>query len=365
MPARLTVLGSINMDLVVYADRLPASGETLLATDFQTFPGGKGANQAVAAARMGAQVHMLGKVGEDAFGKQLLANLRANGVTTEGVGRSKAPSGTALITVDRHGHNTIMVVPGANSEVLPGDLDRWQAALTQTDGLLMQLEIPLETVIAAARLARSSGVRVILNPSPAQVLPVELLGLIDVLILNETEIGLISGEDVWSPDKLERAGRKLLELGVGWVVVTLGGDGALAVGREGTLHAPAFEVEVVDTVAAGDAFSGALAVALAEKDGFKVRSHAEGSPESVRTVAEPVEANVRRNAIDEDELMEKASEMDSARRAALRQAQGKAQGARLDALRMANAAGALAVTMRGAQPSLPTRAQVVDFLRSR
>ncbi len=359
MPARLTVLGSINMDLVVYADRLPASGETLLATDFQTFPGGKGANQAVAAARMGAQVQMLGKVGEDAFGEQLLANLRANGVDAEGVGRSKAPSGTALITVDRRGRNTIMVVPGANGEVLPGDLDGWQGALTRTDVLLMQLEIPLETVLAAARRARSGGARVMLNPSPAQPLPDELLSLVDVLVLNETEIGLISGEDVSTSEKLERAGRKLLELGVGWVVVTLGGEGVLAVDREEMLRAPAFEVEVVDTVAAGDAFTGALAVALAENDEFKVRPDVKGSTKVGRTLAEPVEANARRSANGEDELAVGSS--DSNRRAALRHR----QRARLDALRIANAAGALAVTVRGAQPSLPTRAQVVDFLRSR
>ena len=303
MPARLTVLGSINMDLVVYTDRLPASGETLLASSFQTFPGGKGANQAVAAARMGAQVQMIGKVGRDAFGEQLLANLRANDVATAHVGRANTSSGTALITVAAQGRNTIVVAAGANHEVLPQDLDDWQDALINADLLLMQLEIPLKTVIEAARRAHARGVRVMLNPSPMQPLPAELLGTLDMLVMNESETALLSGEDVSTPQGLERAGHKLLAAGVEWVVITLGGQGAVAVNREGVIHSPAFRVQVVDTVAAGDAFTGALAVAMAEK-------------------AEPQEA-----------------------------------------LRIANAAGALAVTVRGAQPSLPTRVQVDDFLR--
>jgi len=331
MPARMTVLGSINMDLVVYTQRLPASGETLLASSFQTFPGGKGANQAVAAARMGAQVQMLGKVGADAFGEQLVSNLRANHVSTMHVEQSRAPSGTALITVDAQGHNTILVVSGANSEVLPQDLENWRNALVNAEILLMQLEIPLETVVAAARLARANGVLVMLNPSPAQALPPELPGLIDVMVMNESETALISGEDVASPAELERAGRKLLDQGVGWVVITLGGQGAMGVGHEGVIHAPGFEVEVVDTVAAGDAFTGALAVTLAESKGFHT---------------EPGEALAR-----------------SARPMAFSMSSGTRSG--LDILRIANAAGALAVTVRGAQPSLPTRRQVVDFLRSR
>lgn len=312
MTVRLTVLGSINMDLVVYTDRLPASGETVLGASFQTFPGGKGANQAVAAARMGAQVTMLGKVGADAFGSQLLTNLRTDGVDASRVIQTSTASGTALITVDRQGRNTIVVVPGANGEVLPEDLDGWQDALTGADGLLMQLEIPLGTVIEAARRAAAGGAPVILNASPAHALPEELLRLVDVLVMNEHETALISGMDITSLEQIERAARVLLERGAGWVVVTLGEEGALAVSRTGAIHSPGFKVEAVDTVAAGDAFTGALAVALAE-----------------RGARAPVSAGA------------------------------------VEILRLANAAGALAVTVRGAQPSLPTRARVDDFLRSR
>jgi ribokinase len=305
MPARLIVLGSINMDLVVYSERLPASGETISGHTFQTFPGGKGANQAVAAARMGAHVAMLGKVGGDSFGSEMLKNLDVNGVDPSHIRHAEGASGIALITVDDHGHNTIVVVPGANGKVLPADLEKWGNVLDEADYLLLQLEIPLETVLAGARLARLKGVKVILNPAPARPLPDELLELVDVLVLNETETALISGSDVSTTSALENAARKLLETGVGWVVITLGGQGTLAVSAQEVLHMPAFEVTVVDTVAAGDGFIGALAVSLAE-----------------------------------------AMEPDKA-------------------LRIANAAGALAVTVRGAQPSLPTRGQVEEFLRSR
>lgn len=322
MPARLTVLGSINMDLVVYTDRLPDRGETILGSTFQTFPGGKGANQAVAAARMGAAVTMLGKVGRDAFGEELLANLSINGVDTSRVNRTQGSSGTALITVDEQGHNTIVVVPGANAEVLPSDLESWATALEKCDGLLLQLEIPLETVIAGARLAHEMGVRVILNPAPARELPAKLLSCVDVLVLNETETALISGEDISTQDNLERAACRLLSSGVGWVVITLGGQGALAVGSGEVIRVPGFEVEVVDTVAAGDGFIGALAVALAEVNGSGI--------ETVET------------------LEQRLASTNSG-----------------DILRIANAAGALAVTVRGAQPSLPTRQMVEEFLRSR
>ncbi len=328
MPTHLTVLGSINMDLVVYTERLPAAGETLLGASFQTFPGGKGANQAVAAARMGANVRMLGKVGSDTFGEELLDNLLANNVETRLVSRGGAASGTALITVDAGGRNTIVVVPGANGEVLPVDLSGWGDALTKADGLLMQLEIPLETVLAAAQLAHLAGVLVILNPAPAQPLPPELLQLVDVMVLNETETALISGQDVSTSARMEEAARKLLDAGVGWVVITLGEQGVLAVSPKETLRVPAYPVTAVDTVAAGDAFTGALAVALADEAASRE------PPEGVR--------KGRASAL--------ASSV-------------QASSARV--LQLANAAGALAVTVRGAQPSLPTRQMVVDFLRSR
>ncbi|MEV7728454.1 ribokinase [Streptomyces sp. NPDC087917] len=254
----IAVLGSTNMDLVAYVSKAPRLGETVTGREFRTLPGGKGANQAVAAARLGGEVVMIGAVGADAFGVRLRSALAADGVETAALRTVEGASGTAHITVDDEGANSIVVIPGANARVLglePGDDSRIGAA----DSLLLQLELPLEAVLAGALAARAHGVRTVLTPAPAQPLPDELLAATDLLVPNEHEAAALTG--LTDP---RRAAGALLEL-VPEVVVTLGAAGVLyaARGRE-PLTVPALPVRAVDTTAAGDTFVGALAVALGE-----------------------------------------------------------------------------------------------------
>jgi ribokinase len=301
---RIVVLGSLNMDLVVRATRFAQPGETIMGSDFLTAPGGKGANQAVAARRLGADVAIIGRVGDDAFGQVLRTGLAAEGLDVRLVDVTpSASTGVALITVDDSGENTIVVVPGANGLVDSEDLERALPAIADADALLLQLEVPLPVVMRAASHAHAARVAVILNAAPAQPLPSTLLPLVDYLVVNETEV-----IDLARPagDTPEAAARALQARGARAVVVTLGAAGARLVSPDGTtVSAGGFRVEAVDTTAAGDAFVGALAVALAEG-------------------ATPVEA-----------------------------------------LQFGNAAGAVTVTRPGAQPSLPTRAAVDALLASR
>jgi ribokinase len=277
------------MDLVVKVARQPSPGETVLGGDLATYPGGKGANQAVAAARAGGVVQMVGLVGDDTFGPQLRANLQSCGVDTRHLGTCDGPSGVALITVDEQGQNMIVVSPGANGSVTPEHVPL--EVLRGAALVVLQLEIPLDTV---RYVIREAGVPVLLNPAPAQ--PVPLDG-IRYLVLNETEAALLSG--VSEP---RAAARALRAKGVGTVIVTLGGEGVCWLDAAGEGSLPAHRVKVVDTTAAGDAFCGALAVRLAE-----------GAP-------------------------------------------------LVDAVRFANAAGAVAVTRAGAQPGLGTRAEIEALL---
>ncbi|MFG2921186.1 ribokinase [Streptomyces sp. NPDC048305] len=254
----IAVLGSTNMDLVAYVARAPGRGETVTGREFRTVPGGKGANQALAAARAGGDVVMIGAVGTDEFGSALRANLDHAGVDTELLHTVAGPSGTAHIVVDDEGSNAIVVIPGANgtmASLAPGD----RAAVTRADLLLLQLELPLATVTEAARAARARGVRTILTPSPVQPLPSELLDAVDLLVPNEHEAARLTG-------KVEpHAAAQLLLRQVPEVVITLGERGCLhaARGTEPVLF-PAPEVTAVDTTGAGDTFVGALAVALGE-----------------------------------------------------------------------------------------------------
>lgn len=295
----IVVLGSLNMDLVVRSPRLPAAGETILGGPFMTFPGGKGANQAVAIARLGAPVAMIGRVGADAFGEELLKAATQDGVDTRAITRdAQTPTGVALITVDAAGQNSIVVASGANMNVHPADIEKHAGLIQNAALLVMQLECPLETVQAAARLAHASGVKVVLNPAPAQALPGELLACVDLLVPNQSELLLLVGSEL----PLPVAAHQLITLGVPHVLVTLGGEGAYLASQEGEAYLPTYPVTPVDTVAAGDAFVGALAVALAE--------------------GRPLE----------------------------------------QAVRWGNAAGAVAVTRHGAHPSLPTRSEVLAML---
>ena len=262
------VFGSINMDLVAHVPHLPAPGETLTGGAFATLPGGKGANQAVACARLGAPTCMVGRVGEDVFGAALLESLKSRGVETSGVCVQPGPSGLALINLDAAGENTIVIIPGANVGVAVTDLIRLGSALDQARLLLLQLEVRLEAVRAAAQLAHDRGIPVILDPAPARPLPEELYRLVDVLTPNEREAAVLAGVPVDGPEAAGRAARLLLRRGPRRVVVKLGGRGAFAVDGESGRYFPAFPVKAVDTVAAGDAFNGGLAAALAEDRPF-------------------------------------------------------------------------------------------------
>jgi ribokinase len=303
MNPHVTVVGSLNMDLVVRAPRIPQPGETIIGSQYRQVPGGKGANQAVAAARLGAHVSMVGRVGHDAFGQALLENLARDGVDHSSVLRHEgAATGVALIVVDDAGQNSIVVASGANARLSPGDVEAAEAAIRRADVLLLQLESPLETVTWAAEMAQARGLPVVLNPAPARPLPDSLLAMVNVLVPNESETALLAERPVTDRAQAEAAAHALLELGVGAVILTLGERGALLAEPDGVTHVPAFEVTPVDTTAAGDAFVGGLAVALAEG----------------RALAE--------------------------------------------AVRWGSAAGALATTKEGAQPSLPTRDAVEALL---
>ncbi|HLF02366.1 MAG TPA: ribokinase [Anaerolineales bacterium] len=297
---RIVVVGSSNTDLIVRADRLPAPGETVLGGDLITAPGGKGANQAVAAARLGAEVTFVARVGKDMFGEAALENFRREGIDTRFVIQdATAPSGVALIVVGQNGQNIIAVAPGANRRLTPNDVHAAESAFAGARVVLLQLETPMETVVAAARAGRSAGATVILNPAPAQTLPNELYSLIDIVTPNESEAALLTGEA--TP---EAAARILLQRGVKSVIVTLGEAGVLvAASPDDIRRAPGFDVNVVDTTAAGDAFNGGLAAALARGE----------SSES--------------------------------------------------ALSYSQAVAAISVTRMGAQPSLPTEAEVRLFVR--
>ena len=299
--SRVAIVGSINMDLVVRSPRFALAGETILGHTFHTIPGGKGANQAIAARRMGAEVAMIGRVGDDEFGSTLRRNLAAEGIDVEHLPvTAEASSGVALITVDDNGENTIIVVPGANGRLTVNDVESAHELIAGANILLMQLEIPLPVVEQAAHIASENGVTVILNAAPARALSRQLLSLVDYLVVNETEALLVAGVTGGLP---EEAARLLQGMGVRNVVVTLGPGGSLLVPSEGeSVTVPAYRVRAVDTTAAGDGFAGAFAVALAE-----------GIPAA-------------------------------------------------EALRWGNAEGAIAVTREGAQPSLPTRSEVEAFM---
>jgi len=311
---QILVIGSLNADLVVRAPRFPQPGETISGEDLRVIPGGKGANQAVAAARLGANVAMLGRVGKDNFGDFLLEDLKLNKVDSTFVQRDNSSTGTAMIVVDSGGQNSIVLSAGANGKVASADVE--YASFPQGGLLLLQLEIPTPTVLRAAKRAHESGTRVILNPAPAQLLPDELISLADFIIPNETELSLLTGEEVIDIASTEQAARALLKRGAQHVIVTLGSNGALIATNTQVTHIDTFKVDVVDTTAAGDAFIGGFASMLLESAGLL--------------------ANMQEQA-----------------------------PALLSAVRYGCACGALATTKFGAQPSLPTKEDVERFMLSR
>jgi ribokinase len=304
MKPRILVVGSSNTDMIIRLERIPRPGETVLGGEFLTAAGGKGANQAVAAARAGAAVTFVARVGRDDLGDRALAGLRRDRIGVNRVVRdAAAPSGVALIFVGRDGANSIAVAAGANGRLTAGDVERAESAFASASVLLLQLEIPLVAVEAAVALAARAGVRVILNPAPAQRLPRKLLRQVDILTPNETEAEGLTGIRVQDDASAGRAVKALRQQGVGVVILTLGARGACVATGDTSTIVRGFKVKPVDTVAAGDVFNGALAVALAE-----------------------------------GQLLP-------------------------DAVRFAHAAAAISVTRPGAQPSAPTRAEINRFLR--
>jgi len=299
----ILVVGSSNTDMIIKVPRIPRPGETVLGGDFSMAPGGKGANQAVAAARAGGRVTFIARVGDDVFGQQALGNFGSDGIDLRFVRRDgRAPSGVALINVGRDGENSISVASGANALLSPDDVRGAGEAFDGADVLLLQLETPIETVQAAAGMASARGIPVILNPAPARPLEADLLAMAGVLTPNGTEAEILTGVRIEGREDVKKAASVLRARGPRLVVVTLGDQGCYAAGEEFEGFVPAFKVRPVDTTAAGDVFNGALAVALAEK----------------RPLG--------------------------------------------DALRFASAAAALSVTRPGAQPSAPARAEIEEFL---
>jgi ribokinase len=260
---KIAVIGSLNMDLVATAERFPNPGETLIGKEFRTFPGGKGANQAVAVGRLQADVAMVGMIGDDLYGKQDLLNLEENGVNHQAVGIAPGTSsGIALIEVDGSGENQIVIIPGANYAVDWQFIDEQTEFLSGYDIFLFQLEIPLDTVIHAIKKLKEQGKIVIIDPAPARVLPDEIYPYFDYLTPNETEIGLLAQQKAESPEEMLAAANVLIAKGVGAILLKVGKDGAYIINAAGTVHVPGYEVKAVDTTGAGDSFNAGFAVAL-------------------------------------------------------------------------------------------------------
>lgn len=261
----IAVVGSSNMDLVVKSKRIPAVGETILGGDFIMAPGGKGANQAVSAAKLGAQVFFIAKLGDDIFGSQSLNNFKKEGVNTKYVLQTReAPSGVALIMVDEEGNNLIVVAPGANQRLSPQDVKEAESDIASSGALVAQLEVPIETIEFAAGLANKCKVPFILDPAPAQKLSPQLLKMVDVLTPNETEAQLLTGVEVTDDDSARRAAENLLQCGVKAVILTMGAKGFLLAANDRIEFVTARKVKAADATAAGDAFTGSLAFGLAK-----------------------------------------------------------------------------------------------------
>jgi ribokinase len=260
----IVVVGSANIDLTTFTDEFPRPGETIFGREFHLGFGGKGANQAVAARRCGADVSMVARVGDDLFGTAYIDNFRKQGIDTSHVMVTPGVStGVAPIFVDSSGQNRILVVKGANDRLLPADVDAAADLLRRADFIVLQLEIPLETVYYTLQFARSNGIRTILNPAPGQPLDLARAGLADYVIPNETEAEALSGRAASSLDDARACARSLIRGGLRRVIVTLGANGSLCCGADGDQHVPPFQVEPVDTTGAGDAFIGSLACFLA------------------------------------------------------------------------------------------------------
>ena len=300
---KVAVVGSFMMDLVVKAERRPKVGETLVGEEFGMFLGGKGTNQAIAAARLGAEVHMIGRLGQDQFGDIIIESLQKDNIHTDFIVKdAEVGTGIATPVIDADGNNSIIIIPRANMRLTVANVEKAASAIAEADVLLLQLEVPIEPSKRAAEIAGENSTVVILNPAPACQIPNEFLKFVDYLTPNEIETEMLTGVKVSDQSGAERAARVLLDKGVSAVVLTLGSRGTLLLTENTTVSVPAHKVNVVDTTAAGDAFCGGFAFGLA-------------------------------------------------------------QGQKLtEAVRCGNAAGALAVTVMGAEPSMPTSEAVRELL---
>ncbi len=262
---KIIVIGSSNTDMVIKADRLPVPGETVIGGTFFMNPGGKGANQAVAAARMGGKVTFISKTGNDVFGRQSIELFNSENINTDFIfSDPKNPSGVALITVDSNGENCIVVASGANASLCPADIEKAKIEIEQAEIILMQLEIPIETVEYATEMAFSKGIKVILNPAPAQSLSDKLLKSLYMITPNKSEAEILSGIKVYDWDSAQKAADVIRAKGANIVVITLGNQGALICEGKNYYKVEATKVVAIDTTAAGDTFSGALCVGLSE-----------------------------------------------------------------------------------------------------
>jgi len=265
MPQPIIVVGSSNTDMVIKAAKFPLPGETILGGEFFLFPGGKGANQAVAAARLGGNVIFIAKVGNDVFGEQALQQFKREGIITDYVARDPdRPSGVALITVDSKGENTIAVAQGSNGALSSDDVQKAESEFEKSDIVLTQLETPLQTILHVAELVGKFQKRLILNPAPGMKLPDDLFPSLYLITPNESETEVLTGISVRDNSSIKRAAEKLKEMGVANVIITLGSEGAYLYNDAGGKHIPTRKVKAIDTTAAGDVFNGALAVALSE-----------------------------------------------------------------------------------------------------
>lgn len=262
---RIAVVGSANIDLTTYTDQFPKPGETIFGKSFDLGFGGKGANQAVAAKLCGAEVFMIARVGDDLFGPATIKNFQSLGIDATHVRQIKGvSSGVAPIFVDSSGQNRILVVKGANDELKPADIDAAADVLKKADCIVLQFEIPLETVYYTIQFAKRNNIRCLLNPAPAQPIDLKAIVDLDYFVPNETEAETISGSPVRNLDDAKRCAQKFLASGIRRVIVTLGANGSLLVGKEGVEHVPAFKVETIDSTGAGDAFIGSFATFLGE-----------------------------------------------------------------------------------------------------
>lgn len=261
---KICIIGSINMDLTVLVNMFPKPGETISGVSFGNYPGGKGANQAVAIGRLGGEVMLFGKIGSDVYGSQYLQNLKENLVKDSGVSiETKASTGIALIEVDSLGENKIVVIPGANALVDIEFIDNYYEAICECEIFLFQLEIPIATVLYAIKRLKEDKKIIILDPAPAQLLPDEIYSYIDFITPNETEIEILTGSVIKSKAEIKSAAKLLLEKGVGTVIVKAGKGGAYIVNNECLTHVNGFKVNAIDTTAAGDSFNGGFAYSLA------------------------------------------------------------------------------------------------------